>query len=308
MTEPQLPCVGKYVQAENDYGPADGPRSGITWHMAEGGGTVGYLSRPNPNGVSVHFVIEYSGRVVQMLPLGHANGSIRPTAIRTTDDDPYLWAGVPVVYGATAARAVLGRWHWDPNSATIGVEIEGFAKDGPNGDQAAAMVRLYVDLANRCPGIRSLAHRDFAAYKACPGKLIPWDRVGGHGPEGVETMSIYQRSARPGSFVIPAKRAVRAWHPAPDGWDVAKTRPAAPVASAPIPFTHHLGRVSGTTTPSSLLLVDEGHAYFGGLYVSTADVEETFDAVPEDPTPYSEADMVAAVAADRAKARITWEA
>jgi hypothetical protein len=172
-----------FRQAFHDYGPAKGPRLGITWHMAEGGGTVRYLGRDNPNGVSVHFVVERSGLVIQMLRLDHANGSIRPTAIRTTDDAPFDQGGVPVVYGSTAAGEVLGVWHFDPNSATIGVEIEGFAKDGPTASQQAAMAELWTDLHERFPGIRSLAHRDFADYKACPGKKIPWDRLGGHGLE-----------------------------------------------------------------------------------------------------------------------------
>lgn len=170
-----------FVQAATDYGRAKGPRLAVTWHMAEGGGTVGYLSRPNPNGVSVHFVVEREGRIVQMLREDHANGSIRPSAIRTTDDPPY-GLGVPVTYGATAAKDVLGDWWRDPNSATLGVEVEGYAADGPNAAQRDAMAALWTDLRSRYPSLRSLAHRDFADYKACPGRLIPWDRLGGHGP------------------------------------------------------------------------------------------------------------------------------
>lgn len=302
-----------FVPAHSDLGPARGPRRALVIHMAEGGGTVGYLSRPNPNGVAVHFVIEYSGRIVQMLPLDHMQASIRPTQIRTTDDDPFTWAGVPITYGATAARAVLGDWArvgstLGPNHASIGVEIEGFAKDGPNGDQVAAMVRLYVDMANRFPGIRSLAHRDFADYKACPGHKIPWDRVGGHGPEGVDTVSIYASKPAAGTFSIPAGKAVQAYRPVADGWAVAKTWTAQPTASS-ARYDATLGRLSGTTSPSSLLHVANGA--LAGLYVSTADVVETPDPVTPpapDASPFTQADIDAAIAADRAKARITWEA
>lgn len=176
-----------YVQSATDLGPAKGPRLAVTWHMAEGGGTVGFLSRPNPDGVSVHFVIEYTGRIVQMLLLDHMQSSIRTSAIRTTDDPPYAWAGVPVVYGRTAAVAVMGEWAdirstLGPNHASIGVEMEGFATDGPNTLQRAAMRTLFAHLQSRFPAIRSLGHADFQDYKACPGHRVPWDYVGGHGP------------------------------------------------------------------------------------------------------------------------------
>jgi len=160
-------------------GTARGPRLAVVWHMAEGGGTAGYLSRPNPNGVSVHFVVEYSGRTVQMLSLGEMHTSIRPSAIRDTTDANGL-------YGATAARAVMGDWadtrkSLGPNHASIGVEVEGFAKDGPNAKQKDAIAALWRQLSFTYDNIRSLGHRDFNGYKACPGQLFPWDLVGGHG-------------------------------------------------------------------------------------------------------------------------------
>jgi hypothetical protein len=147
--------------------------------MAEGGGTVAYLAKQNPNGVSVHYVIEYRGRIVQMLSEARMHSSIRTTSIRTTDDADGF-------YGVTAARAVMGKWadtrtSLGPNHASIGVEIEGFAGEGPNLNQRAAMAALFADIRTRYPTIRSLGHRDFASYKACPGKYLPWGAVGGHG-------------------------------------------------------------------------------------------------------------------------------
>jgi hypothetical protein len=165
-----------FVQAANDYGPMPVAARALVVHMAEGGGTVGFLAHPNTRGVSVHFVIEYSGRIVQMLKLDHAAGSINPRDIRTTDDPDGF-------YGAAAARSVMRDYAQNPNAASWSVEIEGFAKDGPNAAQADALVLLVADLDGR-ESIGLLGHRDFADYKPCPGKLIPWARLGGHGING----------------------------------------------------------------------------------------------------------------------------
>lgn len=177
-----------FVQSAVDLGRARGPRLAVVWHMAQGGGTVGYLAKPNPNGVSVHFVIEYSGRIVQMLDVTHMHTSLRTSDIRTTDDPDGF-------YGATAARAVMGTWAdikhgtLGPNHASIGVEMEGFAATGPNAAQSVAMGTLWRDMSTRWPTIRSLGHRDFQDYKPCPGHRVPWALVGGHGAGGGEDMA-----------------------------------------------------------------------------------------------------------------------
>jgi hypothetical protein len=174
-----------FVQAFHDLGPRKEPILGFIVHMAEGGGTVGFLSRKNRDGVSVHYVIERSGRIVQMLLESHMHSSIRirnkngTSAIRKTDDP-----GGP--FGHSAAAAVLGdaaevRKALGPNHATLAVEIEGFAKVGPNRLQNDALVTLVADIRKRHPRIGLLGHRDHNV-KGCPGRLIEWDRLGGHGP------------------------------------------------------------------------------------------------------------------------------
>jgi len=164
-----------FVPANAQYGRRDGPVRAFVVHMAEGGGTVGFLSRPNPRGVSVHYVIEFSGRIVQMVAERDATGSINPNDLRTTDDADGF-------YGVTVAKQVMGSWWRDPNAATITLEIEGFASVGPNVKQTVALAELVDDVRSRFPTMGMLGHRDFTSRKACPGKHIKWQQLGGHGP------------------------------------------------------------------------------------------------------------------------------
>lgn len=171
-----------WVAASLDYGPRKGPVKAFVVHMAEGGGTVGFLSRPNERGVSVHYVVEYTGRIVQMVLEGDASGSINPGDLRTTDD--------AVTFGASVRKAVMGAWDYDPNSAVISVECEGFAKDGLNDRQKTALRVLIEDVRSRFPKMGLLGHRDFQDYKPCPGKLIPWTTFGGHGQPAIPTPEV----------------------------------------------------------------------------------------------------------------------
>jgi N-acetyl-anhydromuramyl-L-alanine amidase AmpD len=166
-----------FVQARFDiYGERTAPALAFVVHMAGGGGTVGYLARNPMRKVSVHFVVEYSGRIVQMLHLDRISGSINPADLRNTNDPPYTGYNGEVIHmGAAARRAVLGEWSWNPNQAVITCEVEGFAAVGPNKLQREALLRLSRDLADKLPTIRGLlGHRDFTSRKACPGKHINW--------------------------------------------------------------------------------------------------------------------------------------
>lgn len=155
------------------------PIRGIAIHMAEGGGTVSWLTRADGN--SSHYVIEYTGRLVQMVPEAKAAGSMNPRATRATDDKPFVYMGETIVYGATVLREVLGPDAGNPNGAAIAIEIEGFAGKGPNAAQVETLVGLVRDIRSRRGNLGTFGHRDQQSYKACPGKLIPWALLGGHG-------------------------------------------------------------------------------------------------------------------------------
>jgi hypothetical protein len=164
--------------------PDNWPRGGvavqaIAIHHAEGGGTVSWLTRDDGN--SSHYVVEYTGRVVQMVREDRAAGSINPSLVRTDDDPPFTFENEAVTYGVSANKRALGDDWRNPNAAVIAIEIEGFAKDGPNNVQRKALAALVTDIRSRHPGIPALGHRDWQDYKACPGKRIPWADYGGHG-------------------------------------------------------------------------------------------------------------------------------
>lgn len=164
------------------HGPAGSFRQlrALTVHHAEGGGTVSWLQHPT-NANSSHFVIEYSGRIVQMVADDQYDYSLHVAR-------PYGPPGPGDfgIYSLDRARDVLGDGISDPNRYMYAVELEGYAATGPNAAQVAALGRLVADLRSRYPSMRGLlGHRDFQNYKPCPGGLIPWPVLGGHGLFGI---------------------------------------------------------------------------------------------------------------------------
>jgi hypothetical protein len=173
--------------------------------MAEGGGTVSWLTRNDGN--SSHYVVEYTGRVVQMVLESRAAGSLNANLRRTNNDSPFTFLGESITYGYTAAKACLGTYWSNPNAAVIAIEVEGFAKDGPNAKQRVALKALVADIRSRHAKLPCLGHRDFQNYKACPGKLIPWVDYGGHA-KAVASPTAPSTEDTVKTFIVPEQRTL----------------------------------------------------------------------------------------------------
>ena len=179
------PLAARVVEtASNERGPRPGGLAdirAIVIHMAEGGGTVSWLTRADGN--SSHYVVEYDGEIVQMVREAHWAGSLNPRALRTTDDAYFEYLGLRQRYGKSEAVRALGglTYYNDPNRFVIAIEVEGFAATGPNAKQRESLKRLAADIRRRrAKPFPVVCHRDFQSYKACPGRRIPWGDYGGH--------------------------------------------------------------------------------------------------------------------------------
>ncbi|HEU4571537.1 MAG TPA: N-acetylmuramoyl-L-alanine amidase [Candidatus Limnocylindrales bacterium] len=156
----------------------------LAFHFAEGGGTVGYFENPTrgnppkPVDVSATFVIEYSGRIVQM---------VRDDDVDHCQHISYGTWSYPGGLSRSRGVAVLGADVMNQTDATRvnryvqAIELEGFRAKGPNPAQEAALIALVAERRARFPELRGLLGHGDIQNKACPGALIPWDKLGGHG-------------------------------------------------------------------------------------------------------------------------------
>jgi hypothetical protein len=265
----------------------------IAIHMAEGGGTVSWLTRDDGN--SSHYVVEYSGAVTQMVPETRWAGSINPRQIRLTNDPAFTAFGESVVYGRSAVLAAIGQVAAnDPNRYVIAFEIEGFAAAGPNAAQRTALAKLVADIRSRRGPLPTLGHRDFQEYKACPGHKIPWVDYGGHGRVAQED-------------TVPLMLAKGSHYAG-----AAKPKPGLPILSG------RGGKVIYTTKAGDQFPVvgdDTGAGDYYVLrmpgdvagYLGHGGIEEfVVTPVPVAAAPDCATQVADAITADRAKARVVW--
>jgi hypothetical protein len=210
------PVATAFTPAPDHWTRAGAEPRAIVIHMAEGGGTVPWLTRLDGN--SSHYVVEYTGRVVQMVRESEAAGSMNPKLTRLSNDAPYTFEGETVVYGRRAldAAGIAA----DPNRYAIAIEVEGFAANGPNPAQVKALTALVADIRRRHGRLHLLGHRDQQSYKPCPGHKMPWATFGGHGAPPVEADMIPKPITNTTPLLVSAPAGPRY---ALDGVTVAKT-------------------------------------------------------------------------------------
>lgn len=265
-----------FIKAAYDYGPRTRPALGLMYHMAEGGGTVGYLDDVGPppsRGVSVHAVCEYSGLVVQMLPWSHISGSLNP-ADRSVDTG---------YYGHSALVDVLGGFWTDPNTVVLSMEIEGFAAKGPNAAQVAGAIAWGRDMTVHFPTLRgALGHTDQTDTKGCPGLTAAmksiFTGVGGHGlwTRKADVNTTITVLPFGGTYVIPAGATPVGIKLDSHGVVVAKKEWTA----KPAPSSAHYDATVVTDAVHGNPYLRCVDGFFEGYLVSTATVTETPNPAP----------------------------
>jgi hypothetical protein len=279
------------------------PRA-ISIHMAEGGGTVSWLTRVDGN--SSHYVVEYDGQVWQMVDETRAAGSMNPNLTRKDNDPPYTFLGESIRYGRAALDFV--GISADPNRYAIAIEIEGFAVAGPNAKQRLSLVKLIADIRRRRGPLPCVGHRDQQAYKRCPGHKIPWADYGGHAKKtlvtkvtGLETPPVAATKGssvpelptlvtlRPDAVGSTRSRWLYVWsdHRADPG-----NRQLQPIR--PLLLTRFVD--ADTYAVAYEPSADDANAVSTEMFVKTADVLKTTPFAIEDTTPFDQAYVNDAVA------------
>lgn len=293
-----------------DYGPRLGTLA-IGYHMSEGGdGLVGFLGRKSGeslsawrdrvNGVSCHVAILSDGTIWQMLGWERACGNLNPNDR----------AGEYGYYGGSYLRAVMGNHYTNPNAWSVSCELAGWRDKGPTDAQVRSAIAWGLQMRRMFPSIRgSFGHHD-QSPKPCPGstpnmKAI-FAGIGGHGlftsnpqeepdvrfinASGIEVTSNRLLPVRDGS----------AWRTL-DGVTAGSFR-----GDQKVPV---IGRVDGRTGRYAVRIAtgvtdiyDDGELRPTVVLVESNVALADLEVAPPPPAP----DCSDAIAADRAKARITW--
>jgi N-acetyl-anhydromuramyl-L-alanine amidase AmpD len=317
MTATDSPLAAAFVTT-----PANWSRSGagiraIVGHMAEGGGTVTWLSHQTGN--SSHYVVEFSGRIVQMVQESRAAGSLNPKLTRSGNDAPFTFEGEQVVYGHTALRKALGAdGVSDPNRFVIAIETEGFAKKlsesqrtnfpkansagGPNDAQRKALSALVNDIRRRHGAMAVVGHRDQQSYKACPGHRFPWAEFGGHAVKAGYTTPTTPTPSEDTVNSYPVPKAPSVGTVAKGTWlyvTSALEPNADNILVDPGRDLPYLGQPSSTTR--IVEYVDASGVHSGMAMFMKAPELTDIRPMP-DPTPFAQADVDKVAAALKAKA------
>lgn len=305
--------------AAPDHWPRNGvPIKAIVIHMAEGGGTVSWLTRNDGN--SSHYVVEYSGRIVQMVREDRAAGSLNPSHLRSNDDAAFMFLGESVQYGYTAAKRALGSYYSNPNAAVIAIEVEGYAGPntatkanplgGPNAEQREALKSLVADIRSRHGNLPCLGHRDFQNYKACPGKRIPWVDYGGHGKAAASPTTPPQETDIVKSFTVPEQPTLAAIKTGTWLYDNSELQPSSGnIQISPGRELRYVGRFSAT--PDIRIVgyetaAGDDNSYSKAMFVAAEGISGyRVVTAPADTTPYSQAQLDKAVADAKAAAMTT---
>ncbi len=294
------PLANAFVAAPDNWTRGGSAVKAVVAHMAEGGGTVSWLTRNDGN--SSHYVVEYSGRIVQMVAESRAAGSMNPNTTRTNDDPPFTFEGESVRYGATALHAA--GIASDPNRYAIAIEVEGFALLGPNPAQRASLRALVNDIRRRRGPLPVLGHRDQQGYKACPGHRFPWADYGGH---AVKRAYVAAPTPPPSagdtvkSFSVPEVRTLAKI--ANLAWLYGDSSLSADPGNVQLSPSRELVLVGTFSAAVSIVAYEPAAGDTGAtsraMFVRAADVTATRPvsaAAPVDTSPFNQADIDAAVA------------